>query len=167
MNLKRFESFYIDDATIVTQLIQADVISRGVANSSDFINKLNSKREATVIDYFLPFVNDFNQHKDLDFNDFWDKRKNQYSIPTKFKNLSAEKALKKFFILGEDKLRFNKIVKKSFFDAVGIPDLPKHRKDGIVLPDNSRDGSIVTGPDKDNVKFVTKKITQHQNRKMY
>ena len=60
-------------------------------------------------------------------------------------------------------------MKKAFFDVIGVPDLPKLNKEigYYTRPDNSRDGSIVTGPNKDNVKFITKKITQYQNRKMY
>jgi hypothetical protein len=84
-------------------------------------------------------------------------------------NLDAETALKKFFVLGGNKLRFNNDVKKAFFDVIGVPELPKFNKEKgyITTPDNSRDGSIVTGPEKDNIKFVTKKVTQYQNQKMY
>lgn len=168
MKLKRFESFYNDNGGFIYQLIQAGVIDRAVANSTDFVNKLNAERDATTLDYLLPLVNDFNQHDDLDFVDFWNKRKSDYKLSSNIKSLNGEEALKKFFVEGK-KLRFNNNVKKAFFDAIGVPELPKfNSQQGYVTrPDNSRDGSIVTGPEKDNIKFVTKKVTQYQNQKMY
>jgi len=167
MNLKRFENFYNNDGGFILQLIDAGVVNRSVSNSKDFIDKLNSERDSTLVDYLLPLVNDFNQHNDLDFIDFWNKKKNTYKMSNNIKKLEGEEALKKFFILSK-KLKFNNIVKKDFMDAIGVPELPKLSKDtGYTMPDNSRDGSIVTGANKDNVKFVVKKITQHQNRQMY
>jgi len=168
MELKRFENFFNDNGELIFMLIKAGVINRGVANSSDFVNKLNSERDATTLDYLLPLVNDYNQHDDLDFIDFWNKTKNNYEMSHNIKALDGEEALKKFFIEGK-KLRFNENVKKAFFDILGVPELPKFNKEKgyFTTPDKSRDGSIVTGPEKDNVKFITKKITQYQNRKMY
>jgi len=168
MDLKRFENFVNDNGELIFMLVQQKIVDRAVSNSTDFVNKLNSERDSSTLEYLLPLVNDFNQHKDLDFIDFWNKTKNGYEMPSNLKSLDGETALKKFFILNK-KLRFNDTIKKAFFDTIGVKALPKFNKEKgyITTPDNSRDGSIVTGPNKDNIKFITKKITQHQNRKMY
>jgi hypothetical protein len=59
MELKRFESFFNDNGGFIYQLIQAGVIDRAAANSTDLVSKINAERDATTLDYLLPLVNDF------------------------------------------------------------------------------------------------------------
>lgn len=166
MILKRFENFINSNGEFVAQLVQAGVVNKEVIHSTDFINKLNAERESTALDYLLPLVNDFNQHKDLDFVDFWNKKKSDYNLPSNIKDLDGEKALNKFFNLGK-KLTFKNNIIKDFLDRIGVPEKPSMDDQGIVQPDASRNGSIVVGSDKDNIRFDVKKSTQFQNRKMY
>lgn len=156
MILKTFENFVNDNSTFILQLIAANVVKKHVVKSKDFMDKLNSDRLPTMIDHLLQFVTDFNQHIDLDFVDFWNKRKNTYNIPANIKSLKAEDILSKFLTL-DKKLRFKNSTVKTFLDVIGVEELPKGDHN-FYTRDSSRDGNIVTGQHKNNVDVFIKKI---------
>lgn len=164
--IKKYKEFIKEskDDSFLLQLVKAGVIDRQMLNSSDLLNKLSAKRDLTVIDMFISFLIDFND-SDLDFEDFWNQYKNNYSIPLHIKEYDADIILDKFFKM-TDKLYFNPIAIKQFFDAIKLP-IKSAQKGEIILPDKSRNGSITVGPDKDHVKFAIKGLDWFQSRKMY
>lgn len=156
--LKTFEQ-YSKDINLIDLLVKANVINKEISKSEDFINRLNVNREKTLLEQLLIMLIDFNEAKDLDYTDFWNKEKFKYNLNKNIRSLDAEKSLEKFFKLdNNNKLWFNSELRNSFFEYLQIPTTPEGEGEFVAF-DTTRDGSITVGPDKDNVKVVVKKVT--------